>query len=260
MKKVLFLAVTLMLSLSSAAQGYYVSNDDYIYTINDGIVLTGEQWHTNDASILAANNSQYLVVRGPTREYHLLRMFSAYDYERIWGRHISHYKPYYHFGCLGWYVVAGLVDYFIFPDGRWCRLATRPHYYSYHYHVAHCRHINFYDWHFWLGHSRHDFHGKCYHKPHKHYRAPQNNYHYKKTPVHDKRHHNYTEKRKPTRINNDNNRHNKSSVYSERNSNTRRAVNSVERKPSNKKSSSGVRSRPNRSSSSNRANKEHYRR
>ena len=71
MKKVLFLAVTLMLSLSSAAQGYYVSNDDYVYTINDGIVLTGEQWHTNDASILAANNSQYLVVRGPTREYQL---------------------------------------------------------------------------------------------------------------------------------------------------------------------------------------------
>lgn len=168
------MAVLLVLSLSAAPQNYYYDNnnseyeddinpDDYVYDIDDGVDLTGEQWHTNDASILAANNSQYIVVRGPTRYRYVLGSLNIPAYERVWGYRISDYRPYYYNGSLGWYVLAGLINYFIYPDGRWCRLSYEPYYYPYRYHIAHCHRINFFDWHFWHGRHHHSYRGTCYH-------------------------------------------------------------------------------------------------
>lgn len=178
MKKLFFMAVLLVLSLSAAPQDYYYDNnnseyeddinpDDYVYDIDDGVDLTGEQWHTNDASILAANNSQYIVVRGPTRYRYVLGSLNIPAYERVWGYRISDYRPYYYNGSLGWYVLAGLINYFIYPDGRWCRLSYEPYYYPYRYHIAHCHRINFFDWHFWHGRHHHSYRGTCYYN-HRH--------------------------------------------------------------------------------------------
>lgn len=174
------MAILLMLSLSAAPQDYYYNNnseyedlsddinpDDYVYDIEDGVDLTGEQWHTNDASILAANNSQYIVVRGPTRYRYVLGSLNIPAYERVWGYRISDYRPYYYNGSLGWYVLAGLINYFIYPDGRWCRLGYEPYYYPYRYHIAHCHRINFFDWHFWHGRHHHNYRGTCYYN-HRH--------------------------------------------------------------------------------------------
>lgn len=165
MKKIIFMAVLLMLSLSSAAQSYYGYDDvydDYAYDVANDLDLTGEQWHTNEASILAANNSQYIVVCGSSRYRYTLGSLNIPAYEQIWHHRISLCRPYYYNNCLGWYAVAGLVHYFIYPDGRWCRLGYEPCYYPYQYHVAHCRRINFYDWHFWHGRHHHSYHGTCY--------------------------------------------------------------------------------------------------
>ena len=55
MKKIIFMAVLLTFSLSAAAQSYYGDDDvydDYSYDISNDLDLTGEQWHTNEASIL----------------------------------------------------------------------------------------------------------------------------------------------------------------------------------------------------------------
>ncbi|GEM_PF-5291336 len=166
MKKIIFMAVLLTFSLSAAAQSYYGDDDvydDYSYDISNDLDLTGEQWHTNEASILAANNSQYIVVRGPSRYRYTLGSLNVPAYEQIWHQRISLCRPYYYNGSLGWYVVAGLINYFIYPDGRWCRLSYEPYYYPYRYHVAHCRRINFYNWHFWHGRHHHAYHGTCYH-------------------------------------------------------------------------------------------------
>lgn len=170
MKRNIFMAVLLMLSLSAAAQISLYGNepddaayDDYAYDVANGLDLTGEQWHTNEASILAANNCQYIVVRGPARNLYTLGALNVPAYERLWHHRISLYRPYYYNGCLGWYAVAGLIHYFIYPDGRWCRLGYEPCYYPYRYHIAHCRRINFYDWHFWHGRHHHSYRGTCYH-------------------------------------------------------------------------------------------------
>lgn len=165
MKRIIFIAVWLMLSLSAAAQSYYGDDvyNDYAYDIADDLDLTGEQWHTDEASILAANNSQYIVICGPSRYRYTLGNLNIPAYERLWHQRVSLCRPYYHNRCLGWYVVAGLIHYFIYPDGRWYRLDYEPYYYSYRYHVAHCRRINFYNWHFWHGRHHHGYHGTCYH-------------------------------------------------------------------------------------------------
>lgn len=189
------MAVVLMLSIKAAPQSYYQNDnseyenvsgnenpDDYTYDVEDGVDLTGDQWHTDDASILAANNSQYIVVRGPTRYRYSLGRLDIPAYERLWGYRVSSYRPYYYNGSLGWYVLAGLVNYFIYPDGRWCRLDYRPYYYPYRYHIAHCHRINFFDWHFWHGRSHHNYRGHCYYNNHRsssHYGHYGSNYYRK---------------------------------------------------------------------------------
>lgn len=182
MKRIIFIAAWLMLSLSAAAQSYYGNDDvydDYTYDIANDLDLTGEQWHTNEASILAANNSQYIVICGPSRYRYTLGSLNIPVYERLWHQRISLCRPYYHNRCLGWYVVAGLIHYFIYPDGRWCRLDYEPYYYSYRYHVAHCRRINFYGWHFWHGRHHHGYHGTCYHPRRQDMYRPSRHHHYR---------------------------------------------------------------------------------
>lgn len=187
MKKFLFSAILAVLSISCATAQYsseYSSydNDDYDYnvTVDDDLILTDRQWHIDNASILEANDYQYLVLRGGERYRYTLRPFDAYLYQNTWGDRVIEYRPYYYNGSLGWYVVGSLLNYFIYPDGRWCRFGYRPVYYDYHYPVYHSHCLNLFHWHFWTGRHHHHYRGHCYTPPRRrapvHYRNGRNSY------------------------------------------------------------------------------------
>lgn len=152
MKKYLLLALLSLLGMTASAQYeddiYIDTSSNYGYQVATNVDLTGEQWHTDDVSILAAANNLYLIVNGANQFVRTLCMPRWAYYERLWRYPISSYRPYYYNGCLGWYVVANLVNYFIYPDGRWCRLSYVPHYYPYRYRVAHRHYLDFRNWHF----------------------------------------------------------------------------------------------------------------
>lgn len=184
MKKFLLAAILVVLSTSCATAQYssgYDNNDyDYMVNVDDDLLLTDRQWHTDDASILEANNNQYLVLRGGERYRHTLGRLNVYAYQNLWGETIVEYRPYYYNGSLGWYVVGSLLNYFIYPDGRWCRFGYRPTYYSYHYPVYRSRCLNLFHWHFWTGRHHHHYRGHCYRPPRRrssvHYHTDRRSY------------------------------------------------------------------------------------
>lgn len=163
MKKLVLLALLLLVGVTASAQYYDDAYGDasYEYVIDPEIDLTGEQWHLAGTSILAATNNLYLIIDGANRFVRTLRYFDRGYYERLWRCRIASYRPYYHNGSLGWYIVANLINYFLYPDGRLVRLSAAPCYYAYRYDVAHRHRLNFYNWHFWK------------YRPRPHYRAPK---------------------------------------------------------------------------------------
>lgn len=176
--KHLFSAVLLMLcTITAVAQDYY---DDYGYDVAEDVYLTGNQWHTDGYSYLEADNNRFLIVAGNTRFYRTLYRPDVAGLQVRLGDVVISYRPLFHAGYLGWYIVGRLRNYFIYPDGRWCCLSFRPVYYDYHYNICGLRHINFYRWHFWSGRHHHRYHGTCYrppvHRPRHH--APAYRQHY----------------------------------------------------------------------------------
>ena len=187
MRKFVFLALLFLSGITASAQYYgdIYEKSSYDYVVGPEIDLTGEQWHLAGVSILAATNNLYLIVDGTNRFVRTLRFFDRRYYERLWRCRIASYRPYYYNGCLGWYIVANLVNYFVYPNGRWIRLSAAPCYYSYHYDIAHRHRLNFYNWHFWKHHPR------PHYRPHKHYSHPVYSREYRHVPerrvYHEKR-------------------------------------------------------------------------
>lgn len=236
MKKFLLAAILVVLSTSCATAQYSSGYDDsdYDYTINvdDDLLLTDRQWHTDEASILEANNNQYLVLRGGERYRYTLGRLNTVAYQNIWGETIIEYRPYYYNGSLGWYVIGSLLNYFIYPDGRWCRFGYRPTYYSYHYPVYHSRCLNIFHWHFWSGRHHHHYRGHCYKPPRRrssvHYHTDRRSYGSRSSGVrsrsdgyHNNRSSRSSQSRATVRINNNNNptRRSSSTINSSRTTN-----------------------------------------
>ena len=172
MRQIVFLALLFLFGVTASAQYYEdtYNQSSYDYVVGPEIDLTGEQWHLAGTSILAARNNLYLIIDGRNRFVRTLRFFDRRYYERLWRCRIASYRPYYHNGSLGWYIVANLINYFLYPDGRLVRLSAAPCYYSYHYDIAHRHRLNFYDWHFWKYHPRPRYY------PHRHYSHPVRDY------------------------------------------------------------------------------------
>lgn len=178
--KHLFSAVLLMLcTMAVNAQDYY---DDYGYDVAEDVYLTGNQWHTDGYSYLEADNNRYLVVAGDTRFYRTLYRPDITGLQVRFGDVIISYRPFFHAGCLGWYIAGRLHNYFLYPNGRWCYLTFRPVYYDYHYNICGLRYINFYHWHFWSGRHHHRYHGVCYRPPVRYHPKPVPFYRGRPTP------------------------------------------------------------------------------
>lgn len=184
MRHWIFLVIMLVFNTSCATAQQYSSSYDDVYTDNssyddksaynvvldDDLVLTDRQWHTDDYSILEADGNQYVLLRGTDKyRYHLGRLnYSAYS--RLFGDVIveSNCRPYYYDNQFGWFVSGSRGTYFVYPDGRshYFRDRYYPRYYDdYYYPVRHSRCLNIFSWHFWSGRHHRDYRGHCYDRP-----------------------------------------------------------------------------------------------
>ena len=163
MKKVLLFLVILFIGQNTFAQ----VNDIYV---NDGVVLSGNQWHFDNYSVIEANDGNYLVVSPNGYNYQYLPAFVPRTFEHRYNERVYSFKPYVFNGCLGWYIDCPAHDYFCYPNGTLVTLSYVPVFHNFYYAVRHLRHINLRNWHW----RRPGYYYKPhpYHPPHNHYRPP----------------------------------------------------------------------------------------
>ncbi|MBQ8870473.1 MAG: hypothetical protein IJ019_03760 [Alphaproteobacteria bacterium] len=167
MKKVLlFLAFVLVMQTATAQL-----NDIYL---SDDVVLSDNQWHFDDYSVIEATGNNYLVIT-PNRYYYChLPPFSVFDFEMRYGDRVRSYKPYVYNNAFGWYVNGVYHDYFYCPVTSVCiRLSYVPVFYNFYYHFNRHRHIDLRCWH-WRPHGHYHHLWKPPHRPHHHYDKPHN--------------------------------------------------------------------------------------
>ena len=144
MKKfLLLLAFCLGVSIANAqVVGFYV---------DDGVVLSGKQWHCNNLSIIDAGSSNYLIITPTEYYYSYLPEFYTPTINGLIGDVVLTYRPYVKDGCLGWYIHARYADYFLYQwEGYWqaVRIYYAPVYYNYLYNLCGMRYIDMRRWHF----------------------------------------------------------------------------------------------------------------
>ena len=139
MKKVLLFLVLLFVGQTTFAQ----INDIYI---NDGVVLSGNQWHFDNYSVIEANNGNYLVIYPNGYNYQYLPAFAPRVFENLYHERVYSFKPYVFNNCLGWYVDCPVHDYFYYPNGTLVTLNYVPVFHNFYYTLRHLRHINLRNW------------------------------------------------------------------------------------------------------------------
>ena len=167
MKKflLLFLAFACSMQLASAQL-------DDIY-LSDEIVLTDNQWHFDDYSVIEARNNNYLVVTPNAYYYRQLPPFNRYDFERLYNERVYSISPYVYDNAFGWYVKCAYYHYFYCPITGVCyRLSYIPVFYNFHYNVYRHRHIDLRYWH-WRPNGRYHHLWKPPHHHHPHHKPPQ---------------------------------------------------------------------------------------
>ena len=124
MKKILFLFLVFVLAMQiSKAQEYN------IYVPGD-IVLTDNQWHTDDGyTVVEANNNIYLVIDpNGSAEYYTLPPFNAFAVSALLEDVVYSHHPYFWRGHIGWFVEANKAFFFVYPPDCYVILRTRPGY------------------------------------------------------------------------------------------------------------------------------------
>ena len=176
MKKVLFFLALLFAIQTAKAQ----VNDIYL---QDGIVLTDNQWHFDDYSVIEANNGTYLVITPNGHYYTQLSPFERYTFERHYGVNVLTYRPFIYNTYIGWYVQTNLYDLFYCPlTGECVTIPYVPTFYDFYYKVKRLRHLNLRYWH-WRNEGRYHH---LWRPPqhHIHHHHPHHNTHYSPPPYH----------------------------------------------------------------------------
>ena len=171
MKRVLFFLALLLTMQTANAQ----INDIYL---SSGVVLSDNQWHFDDYTVIEANNGTYLVITPNNYYYSRLAPFDRYAFEYSYGVNVLGFKPYVYNNCLGWYIQGSYSNYFYNPVTNACiTLSFVPVFYDFYYSVQRLRHLNLRYWH-WrtAGRYHHLWHPP--HHRHDHYRhnPPHNNH------------------------------------------------------------------------------------
>ena len=167
MKKflLLFLAFACSMQLASAQL-----NDIYL---SDEIVLTDNQWHFDDYSVIEATNNNYLVVTPNAYYYRQLPPFNRMEFERRYNDLVRSISPYVYDNYFGWYVQCVNYHYFYRPDTRVCIILSYvPVFYNFHYNVYRHRHLDLRHWH-WRPTGRYHHLWKPPHRPQPQHKPPQ---------------------------------------------------------------------------------------
>ena len=121
-----------MISLTTVSAQSYLDN---VY-LEDGVVLTDNQWHFGSYSVFETTNRGYLLVTPYGYSYHHLPVLKPYS---IGNDVIISYSPYVYEGVLGYYVVGKRKNWFYYPSGITVELYTRPSFWDIHYAVSNLR-------------------------------------------------------------------------------------------------------------------------
>ncbi|MBQ8786003.1 MAG: hypothetical protein IJZ59_08220 [Alphaproteobacteria bacterium] len=140
MKKIFLMLAVVMTSLTTVSAQSYLDN---VY-LEDGVVLTDNQWHFNQYSVFETNRG-YLLVTPYGYSYHHLPELKPWS---IGNDVIISYSPYVYEGVLGYYVVGKRRNWFYYPSGITVELYTRPAFWDIHYAVSNLRCLDLRNW-FW---------------------------------------------------------------------------------------------------------------
>ena len=165
MKKVLLVLAVLFAVQTASAQ----LNDIYL---RDDVVLSGNQWHFDDYSVIEANNDVYLVITPNAHYYKHLPPFNKVAFEQYYGISVLGVRPYVFNSYLGWYVQGYYSNYFYDPIHSTCiTLSYVPVFYNFYYSVQRLRHLNLRYWH-WKTSGRYYQIWHSSRRHHDHYRNP----------------------------------------------------------------------------------------
>ena len=166
MKKVLlFLAFALVMQVAQAQ-----INEIYL---SNGVVLTGNQWHFDDYSVMEANNGVYIIITPNGYNYYQLQHFDKLSFELAYSEIVYSVKPYIYNNQFGWYIRGHYRNYFYYPDGSVVVLSYVPTFYTFHYDVARLTYLNLRYWHWKTAGLYHHL----WHKPHHYHHPPQHHHH-----------------------------------------------------------------------------------
>ena len=133
--------LALLLGLQTASAQI---NDIYV---RDGIVLTGNQWHFDEYSIMEANDYNYLVITPNQYYYYRLTPLNLGYLSGYYGDTMLECTPYVYSGTFGWYVRGRRYHYFCYPNGSMIRLSYVPVFHEFFYAISRLRHLNMRHWH-----------------------------------------------------------------------------------------------------------------
>ena len=144
MKKFLLLLVLCLgVSITNARDvGFY---------LDEGVTLSGDQWHYDNLSIVYAGNGNYLVITPNEYHYSYLADFSYPLVRNLIRDEPASYRPYVRDNYIGWLVYGRSATYFVYQigNGWYCmRFYSAPVYYDYRYELYGIRYVDMRRWHF----------------------------------------------------------------------------------------------------------------
>ena len=151
MKKLLFLLMCVLGMHTARAQ----LTDIWL---DDGVILSNDQWHYNDFSIITTNRNTFLVITPESYFYRQIPPYRKPYFPRLYQDVVLNYYPYFYRGRIGWYVHGRRFNYFYNGIDDYVILNLAPMMLDFWLDLAHMRHLDLRHWHF------HD-HSPAYYPP-----------------------------------------------------------------------------------------------
>lgn len=148
MKKLIFTILSLAFVFAASARSH-----EEMIRVDDGIFLSGNQWHYDGFSILEANYNYYMVVSPQEYYYEKLPDFNPDSFYSSVNDTILSYQPYVYKGRLGWRIRGAVLFYFYDSDGKTTTLYPIPVSYKFDYFVKNKEYLDFSHWHWYRPYS-----------------------------------------------------------------------------------------------------------
>ena len=142
MKKLFFLLMCVLGMHSARAQ----LTDIWL---DDGVILSNDQWHYNDFSIIATNRNTFLVITPESYFYRQVPPYRKPYFPRLYQDVVLNYYPYFYRGRIGWYVHGRRYNYFYNGIDDYVILNLAPVMLDFWLDLRQMRHLDLRHWHFY---------------------------------------------------------------------------------------------------------------